>query len=92
MRKIGARALAILLIVLAVSPFTAPFAVCDLAVAAPVHQDSDSMSAAKILQDTTAVAFQPAGAVRLVGSLLVQPSSVSVAADAGRGCSPVLRL
>jgi hypothetical protein len=45
---------AVVLVTLAVSPFTAPFASCDLAVNA-LHQSSDGFSTGKLVDESPAI-------------------------------------
>ena len=49
------RVLALLLITLAASPFTAPFSTCDLTVVDGLHHASESISAAKAVQEESAI-------------------------------------
>ncbi|HTL03180.1 MAG TPA: hypothetical protein VL243_13170 [Vicinamibacterales bacterium] len=49
------RFFAVLLITLAASPFTAPFSSCDLTAVNASHHASESVCAAKAVQETTAI-------------------------------------
>jgi hypothetical protein len=58
------RAVAVFLIVLAVSPFTAPFSTCDLAAVNSLQSDSGWVSADKVNEHVAALApFVSAGAI-----------------------------
>jgi hypothetical protein len=46
---------AVILVTLTVSPFTAPFSTCELAVVDAFHPLADSIGAAKVAQSTTAI-------------------------------------
>jgi hypothetical protein len=87
-----ARASAVVLIVLAASPFTAPFSTCDLAAVNPVHQGSDTLSAAKISQDTTVIAFQPSSLVADSRAMVLQRFSSAATIEVQQTPSFVLRL
>ena len=68
---------AALLIALAVSPFTAPFSTCDLAVVNPFHQDSDVLSGAKVVQDVSVIPrFRASGILLETAEPFNLPSSV----------------
>jgi hypothetical protein len=84
---------AIILITLAVSPFTAPFSTCDLTAVVTSHQSSDFMSATKLIQDIAAI---PSLGSRSVPVETVEPlhllRSAVFFSDAGEARSVVLRL
>jgi hypothetical protein len=82
---------AVVLIALTVSPFTAPFSTCDLVADNPLHQ-TDSISNAKLLQDTSAIAICAATDAPVAQAERVQPAAPALAIIAGEARFLVLRL
>ena len=84
------RLIAIVLITLVVSPFTAPFSTCDLAVVNSFHQDS--ISAAKAVQEVTAIPCFGACGILLEHAEVLTLTKALSSADFGTGRPLVLRL
>jgi hypothetical protein len=65
------RFFAVLLITLAASPFTAPFSSCDLTAVDVLHHASESVSAAKAIQEAPAIPSLGSGSltIRAIESL-----------------------
>jgi len=87
-----AKLFAVILIALAVSPLTAPFATCDFATVNTTHLVSDAMSAANVSQDVAPV---PSIASCVVCLLRAEPFNLSaplVSCLTGESRPLVLRL
>ena len=87
-----AKVLAIVLITLAVLPFTAPFATCDLALADAIHQASDFVSAAKMTQHVPAIPTPRSRGVSVEGAEHIHIRSAVFFSNIGEARSLVLRL
>ena len=85
------RLFAVLLVALAVSPFTAPFSTCDLAVVNPLHQ-GDSISSAKAAQEMGAIPFFVASSVPGEDAEELNPAAPPLVIAAGDARFLVLRL
>jgi hypothetical protein len=83
---------AVILITLAVLPFTAPFATCDLAVADAIHQASDFVSAAKVTQHVVAIPSPGSRSVSVEGAERLHIRSAVFFSNVGDARSLVLRL
>ena len=82
---------AVILVALAVSPFTAPFSTCDLAVVNPLHQ-GDSLSSAKTVEEAGAIPFLAASDVAVDDTEAFNLAAPSLAIAIGEAHSLVLRL
>jgi hypothetical protein len=83
--------LAVFLIALVVSPFTAPFSTCDLAVVNALHPD-DAVSAAKTVQATSAIPSRVSNCVIVEQPEELSPRNPAVPTAGAHPLSPVLRL
>jgi hypothetical protein len=87
-----AKLFALILIALAVSPLTAPFATCDVAAVNTSHLISDSMSATKVVQDVPAVPSLASCVVHLLGGEPFKLTSPVLSYVTGESRPLVLRL
>jgi hypothetical protein len=86
------KVLAVVLITLAVLPFTAPFATYDLALVDAIHQASDFVSAAKVTQHVAAIPAPRSRGVSVEGAERLHIRSAVFFSNPGEARSLVLRL
>jgi hypothetical protein len=84
------RFFAVLLIVLTVSPVTAPFAACDLAALA--SEEGHTTGDSKVLKETTTVAAFVDASIRLEDGTVVVASASAGVAHSCQAAPPILRL